>query len=256
VTLNLTVLPNASTTLDEEICEGDSYEFDGQSLTVGGTYTATFDAANGCDSIVTLNLTVLPNASTTLDEEICEGESYEFDGQSLTVGGTYTATFDAANGCDSIVTLNLTVLPNSSTTLDEEICEGDSYEFDGQSLTVGGTYTATFDAANGCDSIVTLNLTVLPNASTTLDEEICEGDSYEFDGQSLTVGGTYTATFDAANGCDSIVTLNLTVLPNASTTLDEEICEGDSYELGGESYTARAALILPPSTPPTAATRS
>jgi hypothetical protein len=129
------------------------------------------------------------------------------------------------------VTLNLTVLPNASTTLDEEICEGESYEFDGQSLTVGGTYTATFDAANGCDSIVTLNLTVLPNASTTLDEEICEGDSYEFDGQSLTVGGTYTATFDAANGCDSIVTLNLTVLPNASTTLDEEICEGDSYEL-------------------------
>jgi hypothetical protein len=237
VTLNLTVLPNASTTLDEEICEGESYEFDGQSLTVGGTYTATFDAANGCDSIVTLNLTVLPNASTTLDEEICEGESYEFDGQSLTVGGTYTATFDAANGCDSIVTLNLTVLPNSATTLDEEICEGDSYEFDGQSLTVGGTYTATFDAANGCDSIVTLNLTVLPNSATTLDEEICEGESYEFDGQSLTVGGTYTATFDAANGCDSIVTLNLTVLPNASTTLDEEICEGESYEFDGQSLT-------------------
>jgi gliding motility-associated-like protein len=233
VTLNLTVVPEITETIDEEICEGDSYTFDGIDRTTTGVYTATFTSAAGCDSTVTLNLTVLPEITETIDEEICEGDSYTFDGIDRTTTGVYTATFTSAAGCDSTVTLNLTVLPEITETINEEICEGNSYTFDGIDRTTTGVYTATFASAAGCDSTVTLNLTVVPEITETIDEEICEGDSYTFDGIDRTTTGVYTATFTSAAGCDSTVTLNLTVIPEITETIDEEICDGDSYTFDG-----------------------
>ena len=61
------------------------------------------------------------------------------------------------------------------------------------------------------------------------------GDSYVLGTQTLTASGTYTETFTANTGCDSIVTLNLTVLPNLTEILDAEICVGDSYVLGTQT---------------------
>ncbi len=237
ITLNLTVVPNKSTTLNEAICQGSSYNFNGQSLTVANTYTANLTTADGCDSIVTLNLTIVPSKSTTLNEEICQGSSYTFNGQSLTVANTYTANPIAADGCDSIVTLNLTIVPSKTTTLNEEICQGSSYIFNGQNLTVANIYTANLTAADGCDSIVTLNLIIVPSKTTTLNEEICQGSSYTFNGQNLTVANTYTANLTAADGCDSIVTLNLTIVPSKTTTLNEAICQGSSYIFNGQNLT-------------------
>ncbi|TAK43538.1 MAG: T9SS type B sorting domain-containing protein [Saprospiraceae bacterium] len=236
ITLNLSVLPTSKATLNEIICEGSSFAFNGQNLAATGTYAATFPAANGCDSVVTLNLTVLPNATASMAVSICDGEVYPFDGQGLTAPGTYTATFPAANGCDSVVTLNLTVLPNAAASMAASICDGEVYPFDGQGLTAPGTYTATFTAANGCDSVVALNLTVFPVALTNLSQVICQGQNYFFDGQFLTVAGTYSDTLAKVNGCDSIVALNLAVLPLAQSSFHQEICEGETYFYDGQSY--------------------
>jgi len=237
VTLNLTVLPNSSSSMNASICDGQSYSFGSQTLITGGTYTNTLTAANGCDSVVTLNLTVLPNSSSSMDASICNGQSYTFGSQTLTTGGTYTNTLTAANGCDSVVTLNLTVRPNSSSSMDASICNGQSYTFGSQTLTTGGTYTNTLTAANGCDSVVTLNLTVRPNSSSSMNASICDGQSYSFGSQTLTTGGTYTNTVTAANGCDSVVTLNLTVRPNSSSSMDASICDGQSYSFGSQTLT-------------------
>src|SRR5690606_22954147 len=123
---------------------------------------------------------------------ICEGESYPLGSQNPTTTGVYTEVFTTSEGCDSTVILNLTVNPILTETIDAEICDGDSYSFDGQDLTVGGVYTTTLISSLNCDSIVTLNLTVNPILTETVDATICDGDSYSFDGQDLTVGGIYT----------------------------------------------------------------
>ena len=72
-------------------------------------------------------------------------------------------------GCDSIITLHLTVNPISTNILNQSICAGDAYVFNGHSLTVGGTYKDTLQNYLGCDSITTLTLTVnpLPSKATT-----------------------------------------------------------------------------------------
>ncbi len=128
---------------------------------MAGTYVDTLTASNGCDSIVTVNLTVRPISRNTITASICEGETYTFGAQTLSAAGTYEDTLTAANACDSIVTLVLNVLPASRVTLRDTIIIGDTYVFGAETLSTAGTYLDTLVAANSCDSIITLILSVI-----------------------------------------------------------------------------------------------
>jgi hypothetical protein len=233
VTLTLTVLPVAATSLDAIICANETFEFDGELLDSAGVYTAVYSSANGCDSTVTLTLTVLPTASTKLEASICAGETYTFGGSTLDQSGEYTAVETAANGCDSTVVLTLTVLPLQSSTIEATICSNETYLFNGDTLYSAGDYLAVFTGLNGCDSTVTLSLAVLPAAGSTVDATICANENYPFNGAVYNQSGSYTATLEAANGCDSLVTLQLTVLPVAATSEEVRICAGSTYNYNG-----------------------
>ena len=222
VTLHLTISPTL--TAEETITACDSYEWNGQTYTQSGEYTYTTVAANGCDSIVTLHLTISP--TLTAEETITACDSYEWNGQTYTQSGEYTYTTVAANGCDSIVTLHLTISP--TLTAEETITACDSYEWNGQTYTQSGEYTYTTVAANGCDSIVTLHLTINQSeVGATEYATICYGETYTWNSQTYSAEGEYSITLSTANGCDSIVTLHLTILPEAiimeeSASINEE----------------------------------
>ncbi len=237
VNLNLTViLP--TTTVNAAICSGESYMVGNASFTTAGTYAINLLNQNGCDSTVTLYLSVLPNVSATVNAVICSGESYFIGSNSFSTSGTYTIVLQNMNGCDSTVTLNLQVLPVSSSIVNEEICSGDTYSFNGFDYSVSGTYTAVYTSANGCDSTVTLNLNVLNPISSQTNATICPGDTYLFNGITYTQTGTYSVTLQSIEGCDSIVNLNLTVLVTLPTSLNETICYGESYFFQGNVYSS------------------
>ena len=94
------------------ICEGSAYTENGFNASEAGTYTQNLQTINGCDSIVTLTLTVNPTYNITIDASINDGETYEENGFSESEAGTYVRTIQSEFGCDSVITLNLTV--NSS----------------------------------------------------------------------------------------------------------------------------------------------
>ena len=233
VTLNLTVNPVANTNLSTAICEGATYTENGFNVSEVGTYTQNLQTINGCDSIVTLTLTVNPVANTNLTAAICEGSSYTENGFNVSEAGTYTQNLQTVNGCDSIVTLTLTVNPVANTNLTAAICEGSAYTENGFNVSEAGTYTQNLQTVNGCDSIVTLNLSVNPIENTTLSAAICEGTTYTENGFNASEAGTYTQNLQTIDGCDSIVTLNLSVNPVANTNLAVAICEGSTYSENG-----------------------
>ena len=237
VNLTLVVNSGSATAVTASICQGRSYAFGSQSLTTAGTYTRTLVAANGCDSVVTLTLAVNSILASAVTASICLGQSYAFGSQMLTTAGSYTQTFVAANGCDSVVTLTLVVNTGSASAVSASICQGRSYSFGVQTLTTAGTYTRTFLAANGCDSVVTLVLSVRPNFLSGSTAIICQGQSYAFGAQMLTTAGTYTRTLEAANGCDSVVTLTLVVNSGSVSALSASICQGQSYAFGTQALT-------------------
>ncbi|MFM8319243.1 MAG: hypothetical protein ACKOAV_12855, partial [Bacteroidota bacterium] len=247
VRLQLTVVGALSQLITATICQGQSYLFGSQTLTSAGSYTRTIPASNGCDSVITLNLSVRPNSSSVISVTICEGQSYSFGAQILNTPGTYTRTLVASNGCDSVITLNLDLVSGGSSSTSAWICQGQGYNFGSQNLTSSGLYSRVVPAANGCDSVISLTLTVRPNRASAVSAGICQGQSFAFGTQTLTSAGNYTRTIPAANGCDSVITLTLTVRPNSTASLSATICQGQSYVFGPQTFTAAGnySLIVP-----------
>ncbi len=231
----MSVLPHAAESVTASICQGESYLLNGISYSAAGTFVDTLTAANGCDSIITLTLTVLPNATESVTASICQGESFLFNGNSYSTAGTFVDTLMAMNSCDSIVTLTLSVLPNAADTVTASICQGETFLFNGNSYSTAGTFTDTLSAANGCDSLLTLELTVLPAFANSESASICQGDSYLFNGISYSLAGTYVDTIRTPNGC-LVTTLTLSVLQATFGTDTVVICEGDTYQFNGEVY--------------------
>ena len=226
-------MPAPTITISEEICEGQTYAFFGQNLSTSGTYQEVATSANGCDSTVILELTVVKQKNKSINRTICSSQVFSFDGQDLNTTGTYTATFTSVAGCDSIVTLNLVVADLIQSTIQQQICEGQSYTFGGKQLTTSGTYTDTLTTSAGCDSIVTLELEVSSQIKTTVDQTICEGETFTLAGKSFTTTGVYTINLTSSSGCDSIITLNLDVLNSIDVEDEVTLCEGESIDYQG-----------------------
>lgn len=263
VTLNLTVNAVKHATADISICGNQlPYVWNGQTITAGGTGVATYltTSSEGCDSTVVLNLTVNPVVTTTENVTICQDQlPYVWNGQTLTTGGNNAATYTttSAKGCDSTVTLNLTVNPIRTTTENISICSGElPYTWHGQVLQTGGNGAATYTtvSSNGCDSIVTLNLIVNSIVTATTNITICQNQlPYSWNGQSITTGGNAVATYTttSSRGCDSTITLNLTVNPMPTATQNITICEnelpyswnGQTIRTGGNAVATHATTL-------------
>ena len=103
--MHLTLVDAYNIQTEQTAC--DSYEWAGETLTESGVYEHTFTSIHGCDSIVTMNLTVNQHTMTELTEEACE--SYDWFGTTYTESGVYEQVLTSMTGCDSIVMLHLNI---------------------------------------------------------------------------------------------------------------------------------------------------
>jgi len=212
-TMQVTVKNNSTSTINQTICQGQSY----LGRTTTGTYIDTLLNSVGCDSIRTLNLVVNPSSTTNIHKSICQGET--FMGKSST--GTYNFNYKNIYNCDSNIILDLRVNNYSNVTINASICQGQSYN----GKTTSGTYKDSFKSVEGCDSIRTLVLTVYQPTSSTIYDTICQGKS----SGGHTTAGTYVDVLRNSHNCDSTRTLHLFVKPNSSFTITKAICDGDIF---------------------------
>ena len=135
-------------------CHGDSVLFGDEWRKASGDYTAVFENSLGCDSTVTLHLTVRDEIRYEYSGILCSGGVYSDENfANLTEGGDHVVTLTSATGCDSIVTLHLTEKTIAPSFIDEEICDGESYTFGDASYNTTGEYPYTFTSVDGCDSL-------------------------------------------------------------------------------------------------------
>ena len=234
--LNLTVNQANQDTLNVNICSGSSYSFNGNTYTASGTYLATFQTNSGCDSTVTLVLNVTDVLNSSVNASICVNSNYTLpDGTVVNSAGSYPITLSSIAGCDSIVTTILEVIPPINIDVNVSICSGSNYKLpDGTNANSSGNYPFTFQSNSGCDSIVTILLTVIEPVLFTQDVSICEGDTFLLpDGSLVTLANTYTNVLESSSGCDSVVTTNLNVQNAIDLIVSEDtsICEEQSVIL-------------------------
>jgi gliding motility-associated-like protein len=145
--------------------------------------------------------------------------------------------------------VNLLVKPITNVSVNASICQGASYTLpNGNVVTTQGSYPVSFLGSNGCDSIVTTNLTVNPTTINNVPATICINDTYTFvDGTTSNISGTYSHILVGANskGCDSLIVTQLSVVPLPVALLDDYVlCAGqnDSVTLSVDENTAFSYL--------------
>lgn len=120
---------------------------------------------------------VVDTVYVVLDESICDGESFEFGDGNYTTAGSYTYTSN-----DTAYTLNLTVNPTYNVTINDSITAGETYTQYGFNESAAGTYTQNLTTVNGCDSIITLHLTVLTgvNEYNGMDFSVAPNPAHDY----------------------------------------------------------------------------
>jgi hypothetical protein len=227
----LTVNPVYDTQVNASICQYETYVLpDGGLVDSSGSYTRLLSTVRGCDSLVTVHLTVNPVYATTQDAVICQGQLYQLPGgSSVYQAGNYIDTVPTSQGCDSVITTNLTVNPSYRFTEYRSVCQGDSFVLgNGTAVYTAGTYTVSFSTLLSCDSTIITNLTILPVFTTMVDTTICAGDSYLLaDSSTVEVPGAYPVVLQSIRGCDSTVITNLSLRPVYTVHVFDTICQGD-----------------------------
>lgn len=184
------------------------------------------------DLVYSLEVEVYAATEMTYSATICEGETYtdiNFTGKDHE--GAYRRKMQSVHGCDSIITLQLHVLPTSyAEDLEVAICPGESYIWNGNPYNRAGIYRDTLRSTIGCDSIETLVISYNASEDTLFDATeigreqlpfIYENAAHPYvDGQTPiyyseeTPAGTYrdTVLVEGVN-CAAVLVHTLTVNP-------------------------------------------
>ncbi|MBQ7489157.1 MAG: gliding motility-associated C-terminal domain-containing protein [Bacteroidales bacterium] len=148
------------------------------------------------------------------------GDTVICDGENVLLNTTEGVTFAWSTG-DS--TAAIVVTPHTTTT-----------------------YTLFAADSNGCADTLTHTITVYPTYFTPLTASVCQGESFYEYGYQLTnlqqVGTTnYVLNLTTVNGCDSILSLDMTVreMPKVELGNDKTVCFeeiGGIYLDAGKNY--------------------
>ena len=234
-------------TLDQEefysICPGDSVFVVGKYWDEPGDYVINYlDTISPCQIKLDFHIDLYDTFEIPEETTICQGESYDFRGQLVTMQGLYYDSLQTINGCDSVFILDLIVQTSTEDIQEVSICTGDSYIFEGTEYEVGGTYQEDYFNQFGCDSTMILILTVENIiVSDTIDILINDDEKYFFNGDSLDVEGIYSDTLTSGGGCDSIFSINLAI--ETSCVLDALISSNNISCFGMEDGTITVEVI-------------
>ena len=149
-----------------------------------------------------MHFEILPVYRDTVNHFVCANNlPYAWQGQDLSESGFYSDTLTSFYGCDSILTLNLNVLPSFNVYDTVTVYKVDlPYEFGTQWLTGSGTYIELFNTVNGCDSVVTLTL-LIDSTDNRPPDIFCQNTTLTLDENglaSLNIEDAYSYAYDAS----------------------------------------------------------
>jgi plastocyanin len=122
----------------------------------------TFTTTNllGCDSVISLLLTINNSSSSSANVTACDSYTWAVDSNVYTTSGVYTNTSTNAAGCTHIDSLVLTINSSTSSLMSVASCNNYIWSIDGNTYAASGIYTSTSINATGCAHVDSLDLTI------------------------------------------------------------------------------------------------
>ncbi|MBO4654799.1 MAG: hypothetical protein J5644_04560, partial [Bacteroidales bacterium] len=258
--LALTIYPTYSVKDTQTVCENAlPYTWNGVTFTAAGTQMATLKTVHNCDSVVVMTLKVDEKFEQSEALTICRYDlPYTWRDITFPVG-TVTGVYDfhrtSSKGCDSVVTLHLTVGEPFYEEQSAETCSNVPYVWIGHSgvsiPTEVGSHVVwdSLKTVHGCDSVYKLTLKVRKPFYEEQNAETCDNVPYVWTGHSVaipTAAGSHVVwdSLKTADGCDSVYRLALTIYPTYSVKDTQTVCENAlPYTWNGVTFTAASTQM-------------
>lgn len=222
-------------TIYNPLCEGESVYLNDSLINTAGVYYGYELLEDSSRHYICVVIDVYPSYEDTVRASICAGDTFRLYGFNASKPGTYTQYRRTRLGCDSNTTLVLSVGESIYDTIRATTCSGLPYTGFGFNESLPGTYTHYGVSKNGCDSNVTLILSIDTDYNDTIWAIVRSGEIYSQSGFEEYEAGTYVVSGKTKLGCDSTTTLILTQ-NIIDTTLDIILCPGDTFWLDGIPY--------------------
>ena len=235
-TVQVRVFLSDTSTYRDTVCWNSVFQdanFNMTDILAPGNYQfdTTYQTSASCDSVVILDLTVLPMVPVVWYDTACV--SYQWRNHTYTQTGVYIDSVQDAHACLQVDTLHLTIREAYETVDTVTACESYTW-INGQTYTESTeTPSYTMTASSLCDSIIHLHLTVYHATHEVIEKDTCS--IYTWHGTSYTQSGVYTFTSYDEHACPYTDTLLLSLYFASPASMDAHAC--DSYEWNGTVYT-------------------
>ncbi|MFN5371525.1 MAG: PKD domain-containing protein, partial [Bacteroidia bacterium] len=215
VTLNLTITPQPeqpatacyeTATFNTATCSWDVTGTQPEQPATACYETATFNAAT-CSWDVSGIQPEQP-ATTCYETATFNAATCSWDVTGTQPEQPTTACYETATFNTATCSWDVTGTPAPAIVTNAAACGSYTWSANGETYSTSGQYSFN----SNCQDY-TLNLSINQASASSITATITQGETYSFDGQNLTTAGTYTATLQNTAGCDSVVTLTLTVNP-------------------------------------------
>jgi len=157
------------------------------------------------------------NITSTLNPTACDTYTVPSGDETYTATGTYMDTVSNGGSCENVITINLTISSGSANTINPTACDTYTVPSGDETHTTTGTYMDTVPNSGGCDSVLTINLIIDNSSTSTINPGVCDSYTVPSGDETYTVAGTYSDTIPNALGCDSVITINLSINSTSNT---------------------------------------
>jgi hypothetical protein len=199
--------------------------------TKGGVYKDTLPTYFGCDSALTIHLTLRYKTVKNISAWACKSYTSPSGAYTWTKSGTYTDYLVNSVGCDSVINVSLSI-GGTSSTFSANVCNSYLSPL-GRKLTETGIYVDTTTNYKGCDSFIIIDLIVRKTTYSTQEKKFCTPFRVPSRKYFIYTPGVYYDTLENAVGCDSIITIKAISLATYKT-IKVTVC--DRYKSPSERY--------------------
>ena len=221
----------------ETVCKPYLWAVDSVTYTHDTTVTIVTDSV-----IYLLDLTV--HTASTDTTEIADSAAciYRWNDSIWKTPGYHIGILTTADGCDSVVRVNLSLTLADSSNFDTVVCDSVMAPW-GEMLTESLSCDSTWVTAEGCQRHDVVNLTVGHSYLSPL-EEVDADCRYQWFGQTITDTNVHTyRRYTAVGHCDSVLQVKVHLTYHIYDSSSVSACSEYTWSVTGETYDSTGVYV-------------
>ncbi len=181
-----------------------------RTVTKTGTFNDTIMSYRGCDSVMTINVTILKPTGSAQTYYSCDSFKSPYSSNVYRKSGKYQEKLKNSVGCDSIISMTVNIIKKDTTIFNYNACNYVTLK-NGKVVTKSGLYIDSFKNFRGCDSFIfhqtKLRYSTMAKVALKLCRFIiCPSNSNKV----FRTPGIYYDTLTNSAGCDSVIEYTVT----------------------------------------------